>query len=144
MDSDPTHCYVTFISNASHKLVPTNRLAAFAVNLEQLTYLHSNTKWKDGICETTFKRPNARPYWDVKTIGATNALMYYELITQTFQCSHDVSCLCTFIYDSIHCNHIFEVYYHIPEVKGLLEDIEIEILTQTCTPAPFNDNSVTN
>jgi hypothetical protein len=81
---EPTHFYVTLLSNASQKLYPSNTVSSFTVHLAQPIDLGSTDRRKVEVCEVTCHPTNVGTYATVKVIRANNALIYCDLITQQF------------------------------------------------------------
>jgi hypothetical protein len=125
--SEPTHFYVTLLSNASHKLYLSNTLSSFTVHLVQPIDLGATDRWKVGVCEVSCGPLNVGTYARAQVISTNNALIYCDLISQKFEGSQYVMCLRTFIVPTTYCNHVFDVYY-IPVKKSRFQDIQIQIL----------------
>jgi hypothetical protein len=73
----------------------------------------------------------------VTVVGATNALIYCDMISHQFFGSQYVRVLRTFIMLTAHWNHSFEKVYYVPVEKQRFQDIEIKILRLNGTPVEF-------
>jgi hypothetical protein len=78
----------------------------------------------------------------VTVVGATNALIYCDLISPQFFGGQYVRVLRTFITPTAHCNYSFENVYYVPVEKRRLHDIEIKILRLDGKTVEFTDSEI--
>jgi hypothetical protein len=78
----------------------------------------------------------------VTVVGATNALIYCDLISPQFFGSQYVRVLRTFITPTAHCNYLFEKVYYVLVEKRRFHDIEIKILRLGGKPVEFTDSTI--
>jgi hypothetical protein len=141
-ENEPTHFYVTLLSNVSQKLYPSNKLSSFKVHLAQPVDLGSIGRWEVGVCEVTCRPYNVGTYAKVQVISAENALICCDLISPQFVGSQYIRCIRTFIQPTPYCDHISENVYYMPVEKRRFQDIEIRILRLDGTPAGFPSSDV--
>jgi hypothetical protein len=127
--NEPTHFYITLLSNTSQKLYPSNTLSSFTVHLSRPVDLGSNSRWEVGVWEVSCHPYNVGTYANLKVISADAALIYCDLISPQFVGSQYVRVLRTFIQPSIYCNHIFDNIYYVAVETRRFQDIEIRLLT---------------
>jgi hypothetical protein len=72
--NEPTHFYVTLLSNASQKLYPSNTLSSFKVHLARPVDLGSNSRWEVGVCELTCRPTNIGTFGAVQTMRSSTAI----------------------------------------------------------------------
>jgi hypothetical protein len=140
--NEPTHFYVTLLSNASEKLYPSNTLSSFKVHLARPVDLGSNSRYEVGICELTCRPTNVGTFGCVKVINENNALIYCNLISPQFFGSQYVRVLRTFLMPTTYCNHSFDNVYYMPVEKRRFQDIEIKIMRLDGTPVNFIESDV--
>jgi hypothetical protein len=140
--NEQTHFYVTLLSNASQKLYPSNTLSSFTVHLARPVDLGSNSKWEVGVCEMSCNPSATGMFRAVTVVGATNALIYCDLISPQFFGSQYVRVLRTFIMPTAHCNYSFEKVYYVLVEKRRFHDIETKILRLDGKPVEFTDSKI--
>jgi hypothetical protein len=140
--NEPTHFYVTLLSNASQKLYPSNTLSSFKLHLAWPVDLGSNCRWEVGVCELTSRPTNVGAFGGVKFISASNALIYCVLISPQFFGTQYVMVLRTFIMPTTYCNHTFDNFYYMLVEKRCFHNIEIKIVRLDGTPVKFTESDV--
>jgi hypothetical protein len=83
-ENEHTHFYVTLMSNASHKLYPSNTLNSFKVHLAQPVDMDSTCRGEVIVCEVMCSPYNVGTYAKVQVISGDNALIYCDLISPSF------------------------------------------------------------
>jgi hypothetical protein len=66
-----------------------------------------------------------------------NALIYCNLISQLFVGDDTVRCLRTFIFPTVHCQHVFIEVFYGPVEQRRFQEIRIEFLTLGGRRVPF-------
>jgi len=105
-DNDPKHFYVTLFSNASTSLYPANTIGAFTVELPRPKELGPNDKWEVGLCEISYPPNHVGTLKSVNVVGDTTVLVYTDVISPQYVGRVLVRCLRTFIYPTLHGEHI--------------------------------------
>jgi hypothetical protein len=140
-ENEPTHFYVTPLSNASQKLYPSDTLSSFKFHLAQPVDLGSTGRWEVGVCEVSCP-VNVGTYASVQVISANNALIYCDLISPQFVGSQYVRCLRKFIVPTTYCNYVYDNVYYNPVEKRRFRDIQIQILRLNGTPVVFTAGNI--
>lgn len=163
MDRD--HFYITLFSNASQKLYPDNRIAAFTIQLSRPIALDPAELWEVGLCELS--------YPEIESVGAeeeyTNAeavcdrfcdvsysepaagvrdnataLLYCDLIAPQFIGSTMVRYLRTFSIvhevEGFGSEYLFDNVYYVPVEKRSFHNIRIELLNLFGNRITFKDS----
>jgi hypothetical protein len=122
------HFYITLFSNASQ--------------LAQRIDLGSTDSWEVGLCEFSCPPPATGKLKPIDVVGATNALVYCDLIAPQFVASQHARCLRTFIHETKYCDHTFKRVYYIPVEKRAFQDISIVIADLYGKKIPFKSGDV--
>jgi hypothetical protein len=89
-------------------------IAEFTVQLAQRIDLGSRDSWEVGLCEFSCPPAAVGKLKAIDVVGATNALVYCDLIVPQFVGSQHTRCLRTFIHESKDCDETFKQLYYIP------------------------------
>jgi hypothetical protein len=125
-----------------HRKHPSNTIAEFTVQLVQRIDLGSTDSWEVGLCEFSCPPPTVGTLKPIEVIGATNALVYCDLIAPQFVGSQHARCLRTFIHETKYCDHTFKHVYYIPVEKRAFQDISIVIVDLRGKKIPFKSGDV--
>jgi hypothetical protein len=80
------------------------------------------------LCEFSCPPPAVGKLKSIEIVGATNALVYCDLIGPQYVGGQHARCLRTFIHESKYCDHTFQHVYYIPVEKRAFHDISIAIV----------------
>jgi len=163
MDRD--HFYITLFSNASQKVYPDNKIAAFTTQLAQPIRLDPAEIWEVGLCELAYPEIESEleeeadsnevycdRFCEVTAVsepaasGARSnlgALMYCDLIAPQFIGTTRVRFLRTFnIVRDLEFlgDMLFEKVYYVPVEKKTFHNIRIEILNLFGKHIAFKDS----
>ena len=105
-DNDLKQFYVTLFSNASQSLYPNYTIGAFTVELSRPIKLGPNDKWEVGLCDISYPPKTLGPLRSIEFVGDTPVLVFTDLISPQCLGKKLVRCLRTFIYPTLHGEHI--------------------------------------
>jgi len=139
-NNDPKHFYVTFFSNVSQSLYPTNTIGAFTVELPQPIELGPNDNWEVGLCEILYPPSAVGTLKPLNVVGDTTALVYCDLISPQYVGKSLVRCLRTFVYPTMYGEHAYDYIYYLRVEKHTIKSIRIEILQLTAKRVEFKSS----
>jgi len=126
--NDPKNFYVTLFSNASTSLYPANTMGAFTADLPHPIELGPNDKWEVGLCEISYPPNQIGTLKSVNVVGDNTVLVYTDLISTQYVGRVLVRCLRTFIYPTLHGEHIYNNIYYLHVEKSTIKNIRLDLL----------------
>jgi len=138
---DPTHFYVTLLSNTSKSLYPDNTIAAFTAELARPVELGYSDNWEVGVCEFSSPPNSVGTFKHTTVVGDTTEIIYCDLISPQYVGRALFRFMRTFIYPSLSGQHVFDYVYYLPVDKRTFKSIRREILQLTGKPVEFKSST---
>jgi len=139
-DNDSKLFYVKLFNNTLQCLYPANTISAFTFEFPLSIEVGPNDKWEVGLCEISYPPNTVGTLKSVEVVGDTPILVYTDLISPQYVGKQLVRCLRTFIYRTLHGEHIYNNIYYLPAEKQTIKHIRIEILKITGSRVEFKSS----